>query len=91
MTELCPHCHLGLPRVERTTYARRVDLHLVVVPDIEALVCDHCGAVDFDFETLGRLEILLVAGASSAQRLRMGPPIHIPTGAWASGRPIRAV
>jgi YgiT-type zinc finger domain-containing protein len=91
MTELCTQCHLGSPRVERVTWARLVGRQLVVVPNIEALVCETCGAVDYDYGPLGRLEALLLVGVGVGQRPRMSPTPPVPAGAWSSGRPIRAV
>jgi YgiT-type zinc finger domain-containing protein len=82
---------VGWPRVERATWARLVGNELVVVPDIEALVCDACGAVDYHQETLDRLEALLILGVSGTQRPRLGPSARLPGEAWSSDHPIRAV
>jgi hypothetical protein len=91
MTQFCPRCHVGWPRVERATWARLVGNDLVVVPDIEVLVCDACGAVDYDHEALDRLEALLILGVSGTQRSQIGPSARVPDRAWTSDRPIRAV
>jgi YgiT-type zinc finger domain-containing protein len=83
---------MGWPRVERATWARLVGSDLVVVPDIEALVCDACGAVDYDHETLDRLEALLILGAPGGpRRPQISPSTRVPGEAWSSDRPIRAV
>jgi YgiT-type zinc finger domain-containing protein len=91
MTKLCPQCHLGLPRVERVTWARLVGRQLVVVPNIEALVCDTCGTIEYDYDPISRLEALLLVGVGVGQRPRMSSAPPVPAGAWSSGRPIRAV
>ena len=56
------------------TYFTRLDQDLVTVPDFSAWVCDICGRLEYDFEALNNLAILLCPDDSKPARLKTAQP-----------------
>ena len=50
-----------------------VGRHLIVAPEMEALVCDACGKTDYDSATLDWLEALLQSDNSLDRETRAHP------------------
>ncbi|GAB4468943.1 MAG: hypothetical protein Kow00124_03690 [Anaerolineae bacterium] len=59
--EHCDVCHIGTLHPRRTTYTRWMDGRLIIVPNIAIFVCDMCGEVTTDDESIRLLEDLLGA------------------------------
>jgi hypothetical protein len=70
MQQICPHCHIGSPRIVRGTWAGMIGAMLITVPEIRVQVCDACGDVDYDPAVLERVEALLQASWGAAQKNR---------------------
>lgn len=66
--QLCPACHIGHLREERSTYTHWHKEQLIVVPNVPAQVCDYCGETHFHPVVLERLRQLLSAEAGSKTR-----------------------
>ena len=73
MSLICSHCHIGSPKEQEGTWARIVGSHLIVVSQIETLVCDACGKVDYNPIKLEHLNALLQSGALLDTKSRMHP------------------
>ena len=56
---ICPACHIGKLDVRKVTYSQVLEGHLLVIPNVSALVCDMCGERVLDDEVLSRLSGLL--------------------------------
>jgi YgiT-type zinc finger domain-containing protein len=56
---ICPVCHVGKLRERAITYTQVYEGRFVVIPNVQALVCDVCGEKVFDNIVLGRLHGLL--------------------------------
>ncbi len=54
----CNVCHIGILALRYTTYARRIDNQLVLLPNLPVWVCDVCGEVIPEADTVGRIEML---------------------------------
>lgn len=60
----CPHCHLGVAKPTKGTWAKLVGQHLIVLPDVDVQICDFCGQVDYDKTILDTIAALLQTGRS---------------------------
>jgi YgiT-type zinc finger domain-containing protein len=58
---LCPSCHIGHLREERSTYTQWHEGQLVIVPNVPSQVCDYCGETSYHPVVLERLQQLLRA------------------------------
>ncbi len=57
--EHCDVCHIGTLRPRHTTYTRWLAGKLIIIPNILILVCDMCGEVTTDDESIRMLEDLI--------------------------------
>lgn len=55
----CDTCHIGTRIPRRTTVTYWIEGHLVIMPNVPVWVCDICGDVEFEMESVERLEVLL--------------------------------
>lgn len=56
---LCPVCHVGRLRLRSVTYAQVYYGLLVSVPNTPAWVCDVCHTVEYDRQSVQRIEALM--------------------------------
>ena len=56
---ICPVCHVGKLQARKITYTQVYEDQFIVIPNVEALVCDVCGEKVFDNIVLRRLNGLL--------------------------------
>ena len=56
---ICPVCHVGKLQERKITYTQVYEDQFIVIPNVEALVCDICGEKVFDNIVLRRLNGLL--------------------------------
>jgi YgiT-type zinc finger domain-containing protein len=68
---ICPVCHVGKLRERKVTYTQVYEGQFIVVPNVQALVCDVCGEKVFDNIVLGRLSGLL-----GMDRRSLGTPVQ---------------
>jgi len=54
----CNVCHIGVLTLRYATYARQIDNQLVLLPNLPVWVCDVCGEMIQETETVGRIEML---------------------------------
>jgi len=66
----CSECHIGQMHQTMVTYFTRLDQNLVTVPDFSAWVCDICGRLEYDFEALNNLAVLLCPADSKPARVK---------------------
>jgi YgiT-type zinc finger domain-containing protein len=61
MTEAkqCEVCHIGTMHPMQAAYTTWWHGHLVVVPDVQAWLCDVCGEFEHEHETIARIEFLI--------------------------------
>ncbi len=55
----CTACHIGTLHSTRATYTRWLKKNLVIVPNVDARLCDVCGEFYYEPEAIARIEILL--------------------------------
>jgi YgiT-type zinc finger domain-containing protein len=55
----CEVCHIGTRRPRRTTVTYWLGGELVLMPNVPVGVCDVCGDVEYEAESIARLEMLL--------------------------------
>lgn len=55
----CDICHIGTRRPRRTTVTYWLGGELVLMPNVPVWVCDVCGDVEYEAESITRLEMLL--------------------------------
>jgi YgiT-type zinc finger domain-containing protein len=55
----CEVCHIGTRRPRRTTVTYWLGGELVLMPNVPVGVCDVCGDVEYETESIARLEMLL--------------------------------
>ncbi len=82
MSEICSHCHIGSPKKQEGTWARMIGPHLILLPGIEAQVCDACGKVEYDPVVLERLNVLLHSGNPLEKKNRAHPSPQIEGSDW---------
>jgi len=70
----CSECHIGQMHQTMVTYFTRLDQDLVTVPDFPAWVCDICGRLEYDFEALNNLAILLCPAELKPARAKSAQP-----------------
>jgi len=70
----CSECHIGQMHQTKVTYFTWLEEDLVTVPDFPAWVCDICGRLEYDFEALNKLAILLCPAESKPVRLKTAQP-----------------
>lgn len=58
---ICPFCHIGYVRERKLVYTQWHDGCFIVLPDVPAWVCDHCGEKTFDSYFVDVLQNLLWA------------------------------
>lgn len=56
------------------TYFTRLDQDLITVPDFPTWKCDICGRLEYDFEALNNLAILLRPADSKPARVKTAQP-----------------
>lgn len=65
-TGKCPHCYIGTLNSRRTTLARTFGEDLVMIPNVEVVVCDVCGEVFHNQASMAYLDQLLGPPAAPA-------------------------
>jgi YgiT-type zinc finger domain-containing protein len=70
----CSECHIGQMHQTKVTYFTWLGEDLVTVPDFPAWVCDICGRLEYDFEALNNLAILLLPTDSKSARAKTAQP-----------------
>ena len=56
---ICASCHIGHVRRRMLVYTQWYDGQFIVVPNVSAWVCDHCGEKTFDSPLVAMLQNLL--------------------------------
>jgi len=70
----CSECHIGQMHQTEVSYFTRLDQDLITVPDFPAWECDICGRLEYDFEALNNLAILLCPADSKPARTKTTQP-----------------
>jgi len=70
----CSECHIGQMHQAKVTYFTQINQDLVTVPDFSAWVCDICGRLEYDFEALNNLSILLCPTDSKPAHAKTAQP-----------------
>jgi len=70
----CSECHIGQMHQTKVTYFTWLSEDLVTVPDFPAWVCDICGRLEYDFEALNNLALLLCPAESKPVRAKTTQP-----------------
>ncbi len=55
----CPHCQIGHLHLRLVTYVQIYNGTLVSVPNTPAWACDFCHTIEYDDESLTRIEALV--------------------------------
>ncbi len=55
----CPHCLVGLMKPAKATFTGVLRGSFISVPDMDAVICDVCGAREFSNDALIGLEALI--------------------------------
>ena len=69
---ICPVCHVGKLQERKITYTQVYEGQFIVIPNVEALVCDVCGEKVFDNIVLRRLNGLLGGDRQNLQKVWSG-------------------
>lgn len=72
---ICANCHIGNVRRQRITYVQWHDGQCIVVPGVNAEICDYCGNAKLNDDQLWRLDQLLRHGRES---VRVAPERYRP-------------
>jgi YgiT-type zinc finger domain-containing protein len=64
---VCPSCHIGYIRTQRISHVAWHEGQLIVIPNIQADICDFCGEVNVEDDQVWRLDQLLRYGKDSSQ------------------------
>ncbi len=70
---LCPMCQMGRLHLRLVTYVHVYNATLVSVPNMPAWECDFCHAVEYDAESLQRVEALVGQAGPPPNRHRIRP------------------
>jgi len=55
----CPHCQVGLMRIEHQTYFTRIRGEMITVPDFPVWICIICGYQEYDAQAVAWFQQLL--------------------------------
>lgn len=66
----CPHCLVGLMKPGNATFTGVLRGVFISVPDMDAVICDVCGAREFSNDALIGLEALTGSMNASAEPIR---------------------
>jgi YgiT-type zinc finger domain-containing protein len=69
----CPICQVGRLHLRLVTYVNLYDRTLVSVPNTPAWECDFCHTVEYDSESLQRIEALVGQAGPPPNRHRARP------------------
>jgi len=70
----CSECHIGQMHQTTVTYFTLLGDDLITVPDFPAWLCDICGRLEYDFEALNNLAVLLCPVDSKSARVKTAQP-----------------
>lgn len=59
MPKPCEVCHIGTLNPVHSTYTSWLQDQFIMVPDLNAWLCDVCGEFQFDSDIIARIELLL--------------------------------
>ena len=70
----CSQCHIGQMHQTRATYFTWLTEDMVTVPDFPAWKCDICGHLEYDFEALSNLALLMCPAEEKPARAKTAQP-----------------
>ncbi len=74
---LCPICHVGRLHLRLVTYVNVYHHTLVSVPNTPAWACDFCHTIEYDTESVQRIEALVGQAGPPPNRHRARPQHHL--------------
>ncbi len=74
--QTCPVCQIGRMQRRKMTYNKVFNGTLVSVPNTDATLCDFCGSIGYDSDTLQRVNMLMQqAGPAHREAGRRSKPV----------------
>jgi YgiT-type zinc finger domain-containing protein len=74
--EKCTACYIGSLYPKRLTHTRVTENELIVLPNVEAYVCDVCGSIHRKMDGIARLEFLLGEPAPEIEQKKLRDARH---------------
>jgi len=72
----CTVCFIGSLRPKRIAHTRATENELIVLPNVEAYVCDMCGAIHRKMDGIARMEFLLGEPAPEMEQKELRDARH---------------
>lgn len=73
-TKQCETCHIGTMHPMKAAYNTWLQNQFVLVPNVDAWLCDVCGDFIHDPDTIASIEILVGNKSGSSRKDRHQPP-----------------